>query len=90
MGPRIQPFDPWLGFLVFAAVTAILIGVAIIQRLRADLLGGESKPEDILAAMQQAHDAGELDDEEFKRVCESIDHSATMTGDPEAPRSPLG
>ncbi len=56
----------------FLVVTAILIGVAVIQRVRAAYLTEDDESEDVLATLRQAWEDGELDKAEFKRVEDSF------------------
>jgi len=75
MGRRGDSFDPDLlkyGLLIFGVVTAIFIGVAILQRVRAAYLGSDEGSDDLLEAIRDAHQAGELDDDEFRRVQEEL------------------
>ena len=75
MGPRNQVFDPnllWAGLLVFGLVTAILLGVAVIQLLRRVYLGPDENPGDLVEAIREAHLAGTMDDAEFRRVMEVL------------------
>ena len=75
MGPRNQVFDPnllWSGLLVFGLVTAILLGVAVIQLLRRVYLGPDENSGDLVQAIREAHLAGMMDDAEFQRVIEVL------------------
>lgn len=76
MGARGQAIDATQllqsGLWVFAAVTVILIGVAAIQHLRRAYLAPEDEPEDVLASLEAAYAAGELDEAEFRRVRDSL------------------
>ena len=75
MGPRNQVFDPnllWAGLLVFGLVTAILLGVAVIQLLRRVYLGPDENSGDLVDAIREAHLAGMMDDAEVQRVMELL------------------
>lgn len=79
MGPRNQVFDPnllWAGLLVFGLVTAILLGVAVIQLLRRVYLEPDENSADLVEAIREAHLAGTLDDGEFRRVMEVLERPA--------------
>ena len=77
MRPRIEPFDPkllWLGLLAFAALAVIAVGVGFLQRYRADLMDDADPREGVLDALREAHEAGELSDEEYRKAQDALDH----------------
>ena len=87
MGPRHQAFDPAdllkTGLLLFGLISVIAIGFAVLQLLRRAYLGPDDGPGDVMAAIQAAHEAGELDDAEYQRA-----RSAADRADDAQPKTP--
>jgi len=76
------------------ALLAVLLVVAMVKAYR---VWGEihdveepDSPGDLLASFEQAHAAGELDDEEFERVQERLKHSPTFGIRTSSSRPPPG
>lgn len=57
--------------LTFVIVTALLIGAAVIQKLRLHYFGND-EPDDVLSSLREALEDGELDKVEFERVKDSV------------------
>ena len=78
----------WTGFLVLALVAAIFLGATIWQRARHDLIGepeGESATE-VAETLRAAYDAGELTEEEYRKVCKSLGDADGSGFMPKVPR----
>lgn len=78
MGRQVQILDPqilWSIALVLAIATAFLIGAIVLQRARKDLLGEEDAPEDVGESLREAFEAGEMSDEEYRKVRASLGES---------------
>ena len=75
MRRQIHALDPgvlWSIVLVLALVTALMVGAMVLQRARRDLLGEEEAPEDVGGSLRDAFEAGELTEEEYLKVRESL------------------
>ena len=75
MGVRNPPIDPGLlkaGLLVFGIFATILICVSVLKLLRQAYFGPEQGSQDVIDALRDAHEAGELDDEEFQRIAQNL------------------
>ena len=70
--------------ILWAGVLAglLVLGYAIIARLRRGLRGPESAGRGLMGELQAAYEAGELDEEEYRRVRESLDRRAGDAGPP--------
>ncbi|MDB5350238.1 MAG: hypothetical protein JWN86_1485 [Planctomycetota bacterium] len=79
MGRPINFLDPAFlktAFLIFAVVSAIGIGIAILDHVRRTMIAPEDGPVDLLATLEDAHEAGEIDDVEIARVREILERKA--------------
>jgi len=91
MGRRVDLLDPdalKTALLAFALVCVIGIGVAILDRVRRATIKPEDDPRELLASLEEAHEAGEIDEAEFRRVREVIDRNAQFGPDGKEPRIP--
>ena len=75
MRPRNPVFDLDIlnaGLLMFAVISVIIVGYALLKLLRRAYLGPDESSVDILESLRAAHLYGTLDDAEFQRVTESL------------------
>ena len=77
----------YAGVLWFLIISALMIGGAAVLRFRKAYLEPESEPEDVLETLRKAHRAGEIDDQEFGRVRQSLESPLPPKSNPR-PRRP--
>jgi hypothetical protein len=71
------------GLLILGVVALIWGGLWIIQRTRRDLMPAQpEKPEDLLRGFESALRRGEMSEEEYQRVRQSLERKRTGTPSP--------
>jgi len=73
---------------LFALVSVLAIGAAILERIRRFMRETEDAPVDLLATLQDAFDDGEIDEDEFRRAREILDRKADQAANGQEPRVP--
>ncbi len=67
----------WMGTLAALVGLTILLGIGwvVIARARRDTLASsdDEEPDDLLGPLQDAYRRGQMDEEEFQRICATLD-----------------
>lgn len=74
-----DPFSTGNLLLVAGVVTLIVVGAAIIDYMRREARGLNQKPDDLLTDIQKAYIRGEMSDEEYQRIEQSLRGKSTPT-----------
>ncbi len=73
-----------LAVIAFAALLLTCLGVIFwVRKWRKSLRASESNSEDELSQFRQLYQEGELDDEEFERICRMLDKNDVREADQE-------
>jgi hypothetical protein len=85
-----RPLDEsfWFnGLLILAAVALVWIGMVVIQRTRRGVLEDRpERPEDRLAPFEAAYRRGQMSEEEFRRIQQSLGAGLHVPPTPPTPR----
>jgi len=89
MGPVFRGIDPTAirtALLVLAVVSVLGIGLVVIEKVRRAIREPVESTADLRAAFREAFEAGEIDEEEYRRALASLEKSASTGGEPRITR----